>query len=306
MHHFCLYLRRIAMRTNLIDPSCSHLKKLLHNEDACTSFLYTLKWPKGFVCPRCQHQQACTISTRRLPLYECRACHYQASLTVDTVMEGSRTPLWKWFTALWHLSRPHCSLNAVQLSAIIQVTYKTAWSMLHKIRTAINRADNARPLHGDVRGLLAFYGYHPISPFKERQHPVIVAHSVTPNGSTSALKMKMTRLTRPDHKILSYDEHQAFIDTHVAGSSMEPSINRYFYRIKRKDRLYQSSKQVWRWLNETFHGIGSKYLQLYLDEYCFRYNISYMYKSASELFCQFCRPLFTLSSISIPKLKRCA
>lgn len=290
------------MRTsNQTTPSLHQLKKLLHNEDACASFLYTLKWPKGFVCPRCHHQQACTIRTRRLPLYECRACHHQTSLTVGTVMEGSRTHLRKWFAALWHLSRPHCSLNAVQLSAIIQVTYKTAWSMLYKIRTAISRADNARPLHGDVRGLLAFYGYHPISPFKERQHPVIVAHSVTPNGSTSALKMKKTRLGRPDHKILSYDEHQAFINTHVAATSIEPAINRYFYRIERKDSLYQSSKQAWQWLNETFHGIGSKYLQLYLDEYCFRYNISHMYNYASEVFCQFCKPLFTLCTMPTSK-----
>jgi transposase-like protein len=64
-----------------------------HTEEACADYLFQIKWPNGFDCPRCHHHQYYQTTTRRLPLYECTHCHHQASLTVGTVMKGSRTPV---------------------------------------------------------------------------------------------------------------------------------------------------------------------------------------------------------------------
>jgi transposase-like protein len=62
-------------------------------EEACINYLFQVKWPHDFLCPRCETRQAYTIYTRRLPLYECTSCRHQTSLTVGTVMEGSKTEL---------------------------------------------------------------------------------------------------------------------------------------------------------------------------------------------------------------------
>ncbi|BFH17306.1 transposase [Paenibacillus melissococcoides] len=225
------------------------LLQLLHNEAECHSFLFRMKWPDGFTCPRCHHGEAYVIKTRRLPLYDCRACRHQTSLIAGTIMEGSRTALWKWITAIWLVSRTDISLNAVELRALIQVTYKTAWSMLHKIRKAINRADSAQPLEGEVHGIVAFYGRPYYSPIllHERECPIIVAESnsaesagsdaVNPasdiemeeqTAHTRRIKMKIVDRSHCSGKSLLRTGSDEFAKLH-AHSDSTVSIIRYYF-----------------------------------------------------------------------------
>lgn len=269
------------------------LLQLLHNEAECHSFLFRMKWPDGYTCPRCHHGEAYVIKTRRLPLYDCRACRHQTSLIAGTIIEGSRTPLWKWLTAIWLVSRTDLTFNAVELRALIQVTYKTAWSMLHKIRKAINRADTAEPLAGEVHGIVAFYGRPYSSPIllHERECPIIVAESsrTGPAGSDAytnpasgtemeeesalnrRLKMKIVDRSHCSGKSLLRIASDEFAKVHTQSDS-SVSIIRYYFQAKRNRYLCQTFKRVWQWMNRTYHGIGSSYLQLYLDEFCFRHN----------------------------------
>lgn len=277
--------------------SVEELLQLLHNEAEINSFLFHMKWPSGFVCPRCHHGEAYVIKTRRLPLYDCRACRHQTSLIAGTIMEGSRTALWKWLTAIWLVSRTDLSFNAVQLRSLIQVTYKTAWSMLHKIRTAISRADTAQPLEGAVHGIVAFYGrpfYSPIL-LHERESPIIVAESGIAESANSdstnsdsanslsviemneqvthtrRIKMKIVDRMHCSGKSLLRTGCDEFAKLHAHCDSTV-SITRYYFHVRRKGFLYQTFKRAWQWMNNTFHGIGPTYLQLYLDEFCFRHN----------------------------------
>ncbi|MFW5437197.1 transposase [Paenibacillus apiarius] len=258
------------------------LQRQFHSESSCVSFLYKLKWPNGFVCSRCQHAHAYVIRTRRLPLYECRACRHQTSLIAGTVMEGSRTSLQKWLAAFWLVSCSNTRINAVRLSSIIQVTYKTAWLMLRKIRASISRADTERPLTGTVHGFVAFYGSHPSRQLNPREYPLIVAESVAADGQSGELKMKLVEPTQLSDRLLLRSDCDQFTEAHVANTAAESSITRHNCRVRRNSRLYQSFKRAWKWMNDTFHGIGAKYLQAYLDEFCFRYNSSLRHTSAWE------------------------
>ncbi len=56
-----------------------------YSQEACADYLFTHKWPNGFICSRCAHTSAVRITTRRLPLLQCRQCHYQASPIVDNL-----------------------------------------------------------------------------------------------------------------------------------------------------------------------------------------------------------------------------
>ena len=67
-------------------------------EPACREYLFKLKWPHGFICPFCGHGHYYELPKRRL--YQCKACGHQSSVTADTVMHKTRTPLRKWFCAL--------------------------------------------------------------------------------------------------------------------------------------------------------------------------------------------------------------
>ncbi|MGI2294510.1 transposase [Paenibacillus sp. GXUN7292] len=125
-------------------------QKRFASESACYDYLFYLKWPNGYLCPRCSHDRAVVITTRRMPLYQCRCCHHQTTLTAGTIMEGSRTPLRKWLSAFFFLSFAEIGVNALQMQTLLQVTYKTAWSICQKIRQAISQLDADQPLSGLV------------------------------------------------------------------------------------------------------------------------------------------------------------
>jgi len=73
------------------------------DEVACVEFLRKLRWPDGFVCPRCGKRESGTIKTRRLE--QCRSCCYQASLTARTVFHRTRKPMRLWFLAIFFVER---------------------------------------------------------------------------------------------------------------------------------------------------------------------------------------------------------
>src|SRR3990170_4579339 len=113
------------------------------DEAACVEFLRKLRWPEGFVCPRCQGRASSTIRTRRLD--QCRACRYQASLTAGTVLHRTRLPLRVWFWAIFFLGRHKTGISALQLQKDLGLgSYKTAWTLLHKLRGALGEPASQR------------------------------------------------------------------------------------------------------------------------------------------------------------------
>jgi transposase-like protein len=270
-------------------------------EENCAEYLFQAKWPDGFFCPRCGHRHAYKTATRRLPLYECRACRHQTSLTAGTVMEGSRTDLRKWLLALFLVSRTACGTNALQLSRVIGVTYKTAWSMLRKIRHAISQADGARQLAGIVRVNSAVYG-RPYNP-SFRRHPkeqlLLVGASVNERQQLTYVKMKLVAKAHLQEKFILRPGIEAFTGKHVDSEVTDIVMVTGRYSPKRIKPLLLLFSEARTWINDTFHGIGPKYLQAYLDEFCFRLNMAVRNVPIFDKLSQLCMQTQTVSYSAI-------
>lgn len=192
--------------------------KQFASEEDCVVFMYSTKWPNGFQCPECDHNKAYTIRSRRLPLYQCCSCRHQTSLTVNTIMEGSRTPLYKWLKAIFLSSRNEHGTNASQLCKLIGVTYKTAWSMLNLIRYAINEADVNQPLSGKIKGDLGICSQLPFSAtlkLRPQEKPVFVAASLDEHEQPIQIKMKLIALNDMEDSHLLKSGILAFKERHV-------------------------------------------------------------------------------------------
>lgn len=74
-------------------------QKAFQMEEACHRHLVKMKWPDGFRCPKCKHDNAYEITTRKLPLYECVNCRHQTTVIAGTIFGKTRTDLVKWFWA---------------------------------------------------------------------------------------------------------------------------------------------------------------------------------------------------------------
>lgn len=261
--------------SNVEFQSLNEFMEYFQSEESCEEFLFPLKWPSGFKCPRCCNSEYTRMTTRRLPLYQCRSCLHQTSLSVGTIMEKSRTPICKWLAAIWLVAQPHSNINAVKLSYLISVTYKTSWLMLNKIRFAIGQADTEQSLSGYVSGIVSFYGkpYNPSAHLHGQEHPFILAASLDPNGEPKYIKAKLVPRDYMSGKYVTTPAYKSFINRHSLSSSVHTTIIRERCRISRDSPFRAISKQISSWINSTFHSLGELFLQDYLDEFCFRFNM---------------------------------
>jgi transposase-like protein len=107
------------------------------SEEACREYLMKLRWPEGFVCPRCEGRAAWTTHRH---LLVCASCQYQVSLTAGTIFHRTRKPLTLWFKTIWWVTTQKNGASALGLQRILGLpTYYTAWTWLHKLRRAMVR-----------------------------------------------------------------------------------------------------------------------------------------------------------------------
>ncbi len=64
----------------------------------CLDYVEWLRWPEGFVCPRCEHRVGWRMADGRI---RCGACDGRTSPTAGTIFDKTRTPLTVWFAACW-------------------------------------------------------------------------------------------------------------------------------------------------------------------------------------------------------------
>src|SRR6266700_6042216 len=127
-----------------------NLPKLIErfgSEDKCHAYLEELRWPEGVKCPRCGSDKISRIRARRQ--FDCDGCRYQFSVRVGTVLQDSKLPLWKWFLAVYMMCEAKKGVSANQLKRMLGVSYKTAWFLCHRIRSAMYD-ETAGPLTGTV------------------------------------------------------------------------------------------------------------------------------------------------------------
>ena len=73
------------------------------NEQACRDYLFRLRWPEGFRCPRCSGDRYWPV---RSVLLECGKCGHQSSVTAGTIFQDTRKPLTDWFRAMYWITTP--------------------------------------------------------------------------------------------------------------------------------------------------------------------------------------------------------
>jgi len=108
----------------------------------CLDYLDWLRWPGGFVCPRCGHAGGWAVADGR---YKCAGCGGRTSVTAGTLFDRRRTPLTVWFTACWMFATGKDGMSALGLQRALEIgSYPTAWAMLHRLRSVLVRPGRER------------------------------------------------------------------------------------------------------------------------------------------------------------------
>jgi len=230
--------------------------------------------------------------------YSCQFCGHHVYPTAGTIFHKTTTSLQLWFWAIYLISSSKCGISAKQLGREIGVTYKTAWRMMNRIRLLLAEDE---PLSGDVEVDETFFGGKPRAAdsrkFAQAKYPRQAASNwvtqnkkivfaaterggrvragVVPDRSKATLHGKIREFVLPSSMIFT-DDFRLYI-----GIGREYKGHR---RVNHSQKIYVTADgsttntiegffaQFKNSVRGAHHNISAKYLQNYLDEYCFRYN----------------------------------
>lgn len=252
-------------------------------EEACFQYLKKLRFPDGFVCPECAHTDAYFIETRKV--FQCKRCHHQTSLTAKTLFHKTRTPLQKWFWAIYLIGADKGGCSAMRLKKMLGISYLTAWTISHKIRTAMQDRNELYKLSAIIEMDDAFFGGHEagkrgrgagnkskvlIGVESKGKSPGNVAMRVVPSLDAYSIAtfahdtiVPGQRIKTDDYPAYSvlqgkYEHHHECVKPHEVEEKL-PWVH----------ILIGNAKNV---IRGTFFGVSHKHLQRYLSEFCYRFN----------------------------------
>ena len=174
--------------------------KIFHDDEAARIHLEAQRWPHGAYCPHCGEAEAVTLlggKSTKPGTYICKSCRTKFTVTVGTVFERSHVGLAKWMLAFRLMASSKMGVSAHQLHRSLNVTYKTAWFMAHRIREAMNPADPA-PMGGMGKIVEADETY--IGGKEANKH----AHKRLPRDLAADAKKKVVTLVQRDGSARSF------------------------------------------------------------------------------------------------------
>jgi len=271
--------RRIAYSTmGLLD-----FQSRFPGESECYDYLVKTRFPEGFSCPRCGSSEGGTIHTRGL--WQCKGCRVQVSATAGTMFHRTRTPLHYWFWAVFLVAKDKRGHSALQLSKELNIPYDRTWLMMHKIRNAMGHRDALYMLDGAVEMDDAYFGAP--DPGRRgrstRRVKALVAVGIT--GDNKPRFAKIQTIKRLDARRV-----KSFVKSSIAPGSVIRTDGLNVYRrlsslgfsheaiVAGRDKsnllqwvhiiIYNAKA----FITGTFHGLDDKHIQLYLNEFCYRFN----------------------------------
>jgi Transposase zinc-ribbon domain len=129
------------MAKQIHQMTVAQFEALFPNEDACDAYLVAHRWPDGVHCPRCASDRIYPLKTMKWK-WECPDCReggaYRFSHLIGTIFENTNIDLRQWFRVMHFLLTSKKALTARQIHHDMGFgSYKTAWRMCHRIRTAL-------------------------------------------------------------------------------------------------------------------------------------------------------------------------
>lgn len=258
-------------------------QKKFNTEASCLKHLIKLRWPEGFFCPHCNHNHGYFNKSRKY--YECAGCHKQTSATSGTLFHGSRIPLQKWFWAIFYVSSDKGGISALRLCKLIEVNWKTAFSMLRKLRKAMGNQDSIYSLKGVVELDDAFVGGKKtgkrgrgsagkasvlIACENNKGCPGFVAMKVINSVSKNEIEQFTKENIRPETTVRT--------DAYPSNNGVE-SFAKLIKKVTPPELVDQWLPWVHviianlkRFILGSFHGTSNNFLQEYLNEFCYRFN----------------------------------
>jgi transposase len=263
------------------------------DDAACLEYLWRERYSEDgehAFCDKCQQVRSFRRyhTSQQRQSWTCTACGHHVHPTAGTIFEKSSTSLHLWFYGIYLMTSTRCGISAKQFERETGVTYKTAWRMFHQIRKML--AEDVTNLSGTVEIDETYVGGKPrYVPGLSRSE--IVSRAIASKVQVMGMVERGGRVradVRPRSPLLSnVVEHvmpDALVYSDEAACYWKLGKKGYAHsRVHHSMRVYVSGdvhtntiegfwSLVKRGISGAYHSVSAKYLQMYFDEYTFRYN----------------------------------
>jgi transposase-like protein len=282
--------------------------KTYSTDEKCREVLTKLRWPEGVECPRCKERRASWLKSRNQ--FECGPCGYQFSVTTGTVFNDTHLPLEKWFAATYLLCESKKGMSACQVQRTLGMSYKTAWYLCHRIRSAMIESQKAM-LDGIVEIDETYIGGKPrrgkprhekqvVIGIRQRNGELRLVHVDTATSET--IREVMADNISEDVEVIVTDESQIYPYAFTVNQKkLHKTIchsKEYVVGDVHTNTVESAFSLLKRGIVGTWHRVSAKHLPAYLEEMCFRFNR----RKDSDLFIDTLRHMVTAPTLTFEKL----
>jgi transposase-like protein len=273
--------------------------KYFHDEAAAFRHLEKVTWADGVTCPHCgvigRANKLEGVKDKkgrvRLGLWKCYECRKQFTVRVGTVFESAHIPLHKMLQAVYLMCASKKGVSAHQLHRTLEITYKSAWFLAHRIREAM-RPKVLTPMGGEgkvveidetVFGKLEGAPKHKFPGYGQQWRNTVLAlverggsaRMFHVDGTTVGTLIPVIRTNVRRESIVMTDELRTYqrlgqdyaahetvnhgADEYVRGTVTTNTVEGYFSIFKRG-------------MKGVYQHCAEKHLHRYLSEFDFRYN----------------------------------
>jgi transposase-like protein len=259
--------------------------------DNCLAYLVPKRWPKGVTCPTCGSKDVRFMASRRI--WQCRTNHpkRQFSVKVGTVFEDSPLGLDKWLPAVWLLTNCKNGVSSCELARDLNVTQKTAWFMLHRIRLAM-QDETGGMLGGEVEVDETYIGGKARNMHVSKRRNIITGTGGVGKVAVMGLLQRRGRVRTKVVPNVRKRQLQPIVQEHVLPGSKVFTDALQSYNGLERDYIHQvidhaeayakenvhtnGLENYWSLLKRTVRGtyvsVEPFHLFRYLDEQAFRFN----------------------------------
>lgn len=270
-------------------------------DQACIDTLIQVRWGDDVVCPYCGKHH-CKVGYKGR--FVCPFCHNKFSVTVGTIFANTKVSLRKWFMAMYLLSSHKKGISSVQLAKDINVTQKTAWLMLHKIRSLLVQEE--KTMSGDIEidevyiGGKEYFKHKckrvsgtqgrstktkvPVFGILKRSRTSWVYAITVPQTDRETVLPIIDHICEKNSHLYT-DESATYYPLSKMGyyhSVVNHKLGEYAYGKVYTNNIEGFWSHFRRMIVGTYHRPSKHYLQSYLNETVWRWN--YRNKSQSHLF----------------------
>lgn len=264
--------------------SILELIKTFPDEQSCIDHLTEMRWNGNVISPFDETSKVYNCKGNR---YKCKETGKYFNVKTNTIFDNTKMPLQKWFLAIWLVTGHKKGISSLQLGRDLDITQKSAWFMLQRIRQCFGM-DEEIQLDNEVEADETFVGgkdknRHANKKTQGRGDKSPVLGMVERGGKLRAVKVPNTTTETLSTEIIKGIKEGAILYTDEFSSykSLKRIYDHQFVKHSKseyvKGRIHTNTIEgFWSILKRgiigVYHFTSKKHLQLYIDEFVFRYN----------------------------------